>query len=320
MPKNAENPEVDDTQDDVINPMEGYPEHEEEDQEALEAEARRMGWQPEDKFRGKKGQWVDAQTFVERGRSVMPILAQNNKALRKQVLNSETRIDTLSQQLDAANQAIEKLVKQNAVAARQTALAMKKQLAAQLKDARQENDVEAELEIQGQLQEVNRVISEADKAKDEPTPKNETASNKQSDLSPEITAWMGDNTWYQSDKKRTRAFNRFCEDLRDEDSEFADEVSGKIGREFLDLALELFEEHEEEKPKNKQKTSKVEEGNNRGHTHSTNSSSKGKGWASLPAEAKKSALEFQDDLVGQNKKYKTLKEWQDAYAADYWGG
>src|SRR6185369_7112819 len=39
-----------------------------------EAEARKMGWVPQGEFRGPKEQWRDADEFVERGRTVLPII------------------------------------------------------------------------------------------------------------------------------------------------------------------------------------------------------------------------------------------------------
>jgi hypothetical protein len=279
------------------------------EQEALEKEARSMGWRPEDEFRGNKEIWVDAETFVERGRTVLPIVAKNNKALKQQVLQATSRIDTLGEQLSQANQAIANLVKQNAQQARQAAMGIKRTLTAQLKEARTENDVDAELEIQGQLREVQAQI---DKKPEEEEVVVKVEENK-SDLSPGIVAWMKENDWYNSDKKKTKSFNRFVEDLKDEEAE---EIEGLSGKDFLDVAVELFEE-QHGKPAKRQ--SKVESGAHRGGSESTQSSSV-KGWNSLPKEAKESAMGFVDDLVGKGKRYKDVKEWQAAYATDYWNG
>lgn len=40
----------------------------------FEAEAREMGWVPAEEWRGPKERWVDARLFVERGRTVLPIV------------------------------------------------------------------------------------------------------------------------------------------------------------------------------------------------------------------------------------------------------
>ena len=50
------------------------PQTEGEDTAALEQEARSMGWVPKEEFRGPETQWRDANEFVERGRTMIPIL------------------------------------------------------------------------------------------------------------------------------------------------------------------------------------------------------------------------------------------------------
>lgn len=42
--------------------------------------AKSMGWVDEDKFRGDKSRWVDADTFVEKGMNDLPILRERLKA------------------------------------------------------------------------------------------------------------------------------------------------------------------------------------------------------------------------------------------------
>jgi len=44
------------------------------DEETL-AEAKRQGWVPEDEFNGPEGKWVDAETFVKKGKEDQRIIA-----------------------------------------------------------------------------------------------------------------------------------------------------------------------------------------------------------------------------------------------------
>ena len=46
-----------------------------------EPEARRMGWVAEEEFKGDKDRWVDAKTFVERGKNELPILRERLKKM-----------------------------------------------------------------------------------------------------------------------------------------------------------------------------------------------------------------------------------------------
>lgn len=50
-----------------------------------EALAQEQGWQPEDKFRGDPGNFVDAKTYYERSRTVTPIIKAENRALRAEI-------------------------------------------------------------------------------------------------------------------------------------------------------------------------------------------------------------------------------------------
>lgn len=52
----------------------------------IEARARRMGWKPRDEFVARNGAtWVEADEFVQRGETMMPLLLERNRALDKQV-------------------------------------------------------------------------------------------------------------------------------------------------------------------------------------------------------------------------------------------
>ena len=50
-----------------------------------EYEARMFGWVPREEFRGSDDDWVDAETFVRRGKEIMPILRKNNEKLLKEL-------------------------------------------------------------------------------------------------------------------------------------------------------------------------------------------------------------------------------------------
>jgi hypothetical protein len=52
----------------------------------IEARAARMGWVPEESFRGDKEKWVSAEEFVERGETQIPILKERLKKMDGQVV------------------------------------------------------------------------------------------------------------------------------------------------------------------------------------------------------------------------------------------
>lgn len=51
-----------------------------------DAEARRMGWLPEDEYKGDKSRWRDAKSFLERGKNEVPIMRERMKNLDHQVV------------------------------------------------------------------------------------------------------------------------------------------------------------------------------------------------------------------------------------------
>ncbi len=53
--------------------------------DAAEDKARRLGWKPKDEFSGPDGKWVDAAEFVRRGEESPALLRENNKVLERQV-------------------------------------------------------------------------------------------------------------------------------------------------------------------------------------------------------------------------------------------
>lgn len=290
-----------------------------EELEQIEEEARRIGWVPEDKFKGRKDHWVDAKTFLERGEQLMPILRENNKTLQKKLENSTTQISDLSEQVQNLNSALSKMEKHLTQASKQKVTDAKAALKSQIKEARESNDIDTELELRDRLDEAiaeeKRILAEEEEAnkREKPAPK----LPNQPELSPDIKSWMKDNPWFSStepeDMKRAKKFARFSEDLRDEGTDLT-------GREFLDEALRLFEEENGEEPRKPpaRRPSKVE--GNESTRRPPNSSGNAKGFNSLPRDAQQACMSFADDLVGPNKRYKTLDDWKKQYAKDYYEG
>src|SRR3990167_10980336 len=67
------------TETEEVEEVEESPEEESPDvkePDEFEPRAKRMGWVPEDQFRGEKSRWVDAKTFVEKGENELPILRE----------------------------------------------------------------------------------------------------------------------------------------------------------------------------------------------------------------------------------------------------
>jgi hypothetical protein len=269
-------------------------------------EATTMGWLPLDKFKGDKTHWVDADEYVEKGRQVMPILLANNKRLQQDLLTRDQKIGTLESQLADTKTAITKLEEHWTAANKRAVQEAKQGLLSSLKEARENDDLEAEQQILGQLDDIR--LAEKEKPVEKPAPKKEDEPYT-NNLSPAFVEWKKDNEWFDVDKKKTKQFLRTAEDLRDEGvttqgAAFFKEVEEKFA--------ELYGEQEEQEPR--RPAAKVEGGNNRSNTRGA------KTFANLPQEAKKACHDDVDALVGPGKTYKTVKEWEDDYAKIYYSG
>lgn len=260
--------------------------------------ARELGWVPQDEFKGDPDKWVDADEFMDRAEKLMPILRANNKRLSRSLLTRTREIDTLKAQLGNATQSIAKLEKHYSDANRRAVENAKRELTDSLKQAREDNDVDAEIEIQEKLAELRASQSTPDK-KEEPAP-----ASPKAEVDPEFQEWAEDNDdWFGPDKKKTKAVLRIAEDLREE-GETA------TGREFLDKCVSVYEE--QQAPSSRRTPSKVESGGN-----APRSGSGGKSWADLPKEAQQTCLADVETFVGEGKLYKTEAEWKKHYVSIY---
>jgi hypothetical protein len=286
------------------------------DRAEVETEARKLGWVPEEEFRGNKDHWVDADEFVERGRTLMPILRQNNRRLQGELLTRDREIDNLKSKLENMEKVQDKLEKHYTAANKRAVELAKVQLREELKQAREDNDVDAEMVILDKLDDVRKRendISEESKKVDPPAKK---PDDNKDGYTPEFRQWMKENPWFDGkspeDKKKTKLVTRIAEDLREEGSDLK-------GVEFFDECVRLYEkqygdpdDEEEEDPKPRRRAAnKVDVPSSRGGRSGS------KGYADLPADAKQACDEDIEEFVGADKKYKTAKEWRDQYAKIY---
>lgn len=279
-------------------------------QEAIEREARELGWVPQDKFRGNKDKWVPAEEFLEKGKNLLPILRSTNDRLKGQLAERDRRLDAMAAQVENANTAIARLNEHWSNANKQAVARAKEQLKEELKTAREEGDTDSELQILDKLHE----LREAEKTPEPKPAAKPTPTPKDSAIAPENQAWFDARPWFggdaPEDKKKSKAYQRIAEDLRDDGSDLK-------GVEFLDEVERIYEEKNGgEAPPQTRRTSKT--GTPTPQARSTSQSS-AKGWNDLPAEAKQACMEFADSVVGPGKTYKTVDEWKKEYAKTYHG-
>jgi len=280
---------------------------------ALVTEATSMGWSPLEGWRGDPEKWIDAETFVARGREVLPILRANNKHLQAKVDTLSGQLDKVTEQLTSSQDAIEALKEFNSAATLQEAERTKSDLVASLKQARTDGDVDTEITLREQIDEVSEVIkaSKIDEEAGKPKPKS-NGEDKGPKISPEtkaaFEAWQAKNTWFGTDVRRTRLATAISDELRADPANAA-----LLGEAFMDKVAEEVEKTIGGSNGSRTNTDKVE--GSRGG--SGGRSSGGKSYADLPADAKEACSYYSKRLVGEGRAYKTEAEWQKAYTTKY---
>lgn len=266
-----------------------------EEVQDFESPAREMGWVSKEDWEGPEDKWIDARTFVEKGESVLPILRANNKRLKKDLLTRDKEISTLKESMEAANKAIKALQKSHNAVTSAAVEQAKKDLRAQLREAREAGDVDVEEDIRDKLDELKQTPS-----------KEEVNTEEKPQLHPDFISWRDAHPWFTDNstpesRKKIRDFVRIGEDLRDEGNTL-------VGKAFMDECLRLLDSRSGSTRKS---TSKVESGS------SGTRSSTSRGFESLPKEAKDACHEDNENFVGPGKMFKTVKEWEDHFTSVY---
>ena len=153
-----------------------------------EKEARAMGWVEKEEFRDDPEKWVDAKTFVEKGKNIMPILKENlDRALSKlERLEAERAADRerFAKFEEFASKAEER-------AHKKAEANYKKQLRTlktELKKAAKSGDWDTYETLESDLD----TLEKPEPPKPAPTP----PSNQEP---PEFIEWKKVNSWYDDD-------------------------------------------------------------------------------------------------------------------------
>lgn len=267
----------------------------------VQAKAEKLGWIPPKRFKGDPERFVDAEEYIERGETVLPIVKEQNKRLTAEV--ETLRADQVKTQaaLAAATKAIEEIEERHTVATQKAVAAARDQLKAQLASASEAGDHEAVAEITERMVDLN-------KAEAAPPPKKEaTAAPAPYVVPPDLQQWNTENEWFGKDKRKTALALGIAQDLREQG-----ETS--IGRLFFDKVKDELEGMLGTKAL-EPRGDKVEGGRN-GSENETRSGAR-KGFSALPADAKAACDADARNFVGPAKKYKTQAEWRTRYAEIY---
>ena len=238
-----------------------------EAQVAVEKEARLLGWVEKEEYRDGD-HWVDAETFVKRGKEINPILRKNNETLLKKLAERDAEIAEVKKVAEE----FKKFTKE--VADRKVSELQKElsELREKKKVAISSGDGDAVVALDEQIDVIKEQQAEAKKA----PPVEQKKTPDPVVLDPLVVSWMEENVWFTQDDKYTR---------------IADAIGVSINANFPNLkGKEFFKKLDEEledvlpsKYRKTQRGSPVEGSNN---TSRPSGSKSKQSYDNLPADAK----------------------------------
>jgi hypothetical protein len=277
----------------------------------IETKAKEMGWSPKDDFRGNPDQWIDAETYVQRGETLMPLIKASNRRLTEELSTVKQELTKAKEQLTASQESIDALKEFNSAANRKAMKEAVSQTKAALIQAKRQGESEVEIELAEQLHKEQEALQEAEEESSKKGNQPEKRPNgadggEDFTKSAEWRQWTEDNPWFGKDKRRTALSMGIADELR-----LDPETSGLKGKAFLDKVTEEVEKiFSPGAP-----SSKVESGG-RGSGGGTS----GQSYSDLPADAKEACESQARRLVGADRAFKTKEDWRKHYTKTYFEG
>ena len=145
----------------------------------VEEQAKRMGWVPQEDFRGADDRWVPADKFLERGQNELPIMRERMKKMDGTIKGLNNKISGMNETFGEFQQ------HQQGVADRAYAKALK-DIEAKKQDAVERNDVEG----------YNAAKKEGDELEPEAAPEVKKSDPKEVAAEKEFMDWKEKNEWY----------------------------------------------------------------------------------------------------------------------------
>lgn len=265
-----------------------------------QAKAEKLGWIPPARFKGDAERFIDAEDYIERGETVLPIVKEQNKRLHLELDGLKAQQLRTEVALKEAKEAIAAQEERHTVATQKAVDEAKANVKAQLAAASEAGDHAAVAELTQQM---------VDLKETEVPPKKEVKVEAKAFVAPpELAEWNVENPWFGTNKRRTALALGIAQEMRE-----AGETA--IGRAFFDKVKAEVEKELGEK-KEAPREDKVEGARGSGEDRG----GRGKTFTSLPADARAACDADARNFVGPTKKYKTQAEWRSRYAELYFGG
>jgi hypothetical protein len=259
------------------------------DNSKVESEARHFGWVPKEEFRGSEESWVDADSFVKRGKEINPILRKNNERLLAELDKQKAQMA----ELRSATEEFKKFQQDTFIRKEVELKAQIETLKQQKKTAIREGDGDLAVDLDDAIDSLKESLVEQKKEVVTPDPVVQ-------EQPAEVTEWVVKNKWYSSDEKMRVATDAVATQL-------SKSQPWLRGKDFLDaLDKELEETFTSEKLGRKPKARSPVEGTTNGGNRSPSNK---KSYENLPADAKAACDKFVRQKLMTKEQYVGSYSW-----------
>jgi hypothetical protein len=257
------------------------------------AEAQTQGWVPKEDYRGNETDWIDAETFVRRGKEIMPILRKNNEKLLKELKEARA----IAEEARTTAKEFQKFQKEQyerktrEVEAELVALKQSKREAISSGDGDRAVAIDEAMDLLKEEQSLAK--AEANKPAFVPEQPKVT--------DPSLQSWLDKNEWFGVDTRTTEIANALGRTLQLENPN----LSGKAFLDKLDeeLSVTLPAKFGKKKTPNPMVGAET--------TSSGRATTAKKSYENLPAEAKAACDRFlKQGLIKTKEQYVENYEWE----------
>ncbi len=198
----------------------------------VEHEARMFGWVPREEFRGGDDDWVDAETFVKRGKEINPILRKNNETLMKKLEEKSREIESIKASVEEFKQ-----FQKEAFERKQAEYEIQiSDLKAKKKEAIAEGNGELAVDIDDKIDEIKEAQRDAKAEAEAKLAQANTQVEVTVPDDPELNNWLNRNSWFGQDVEMTDVANGLGAAVRKQFPHLS-------GRAFLDKLDEKIAEY-----------------------------------------------------------------------------
>lgn len=274
-------------------------------------EASAMGWVEKARWTGDPNKWTDAQTFVERGEKVLPIVLKENRDLKVQV----ERLQQTQQQMAKDVQEFQAMVTSTAAKDKAALVARYEQALEDRASAVGDGDKDAFSAADKTAKQLEKEVEAAAAA--EAARKARTSGGGEGEH-PDYAEWVKTNAWYKEGTDHFDEANEIARTLT-----LKSQRAGKtpaVGAPLFNAVAEVMKKRHPELAKEEgdhmegtvegestpSQQTQQQRGNGKAHTYDN-----------LPPEAKKACTRFIEQGVIGERQGKTLAEKRQAYCDNY---